>query len=93
MAKIRVQELARMMGLAEQDLVFKLRSLGVSIEGDEGVDSEALSAILQGKKLASPREVIMDDTPPAPVKRTVGSAAPERSKTSLIGCRRPSGAG
>jgi translation initiation factor IF-2 len=74
MAKIRVQELARMMGLAEQDLVFKLRSLGVRIEGDEGVDSEALSAILQGKKLASPREVIMDDTPPAPVKRT--GAAP-----------------
>jgi len=64
MAKIRVQDLARMMQIPEQDLIFKLRSLGVRVEGREaGIEAEALQAILQGKRLASPREVIMDDGP------------------------------
>ncbi len=77
MAKIRVHDLARMMGIPEQDLVFKLRSLGVRVEGEEGVEAEALQAILQGKKLASPREVFMDDTAPAAQQpRPVGSVAP-----------------
>jgi translation initiation factor IF-2 len=83
MAKIRVQDLARMMGIPEQDLVFKLRSLGVRVESTEGVDSEALQAILQGKKLTSPREVIMDDTPPeTPTRRVGGKAAGPGSGTS-----------
>jgi translation initiation factor IF-2 len=75
MAKIRVTDLARMMQIPEQDLVFKLRSLGVRIEGDDaGIEAEALQAILQGRKLTSPREVIMDDSAPAaPARR---AAAP-----------------
>jgi translation initiation factor IF-2 len=75
MAKIRVQDLARMTGIPEQDLVFKLRSLGVRVEGSEGVDTDALQALLQGKKLASPREVIMDDAAPAPPPRRSGGTA------------------
>ncbi len=67
-----------MMGISQQDLVFKLRSIGVRVEGEEaGVETEMLQAILQGKRMASPREVIMDDSeqaPPAP--RRAGIAAP-----------------
>src|SRR5512147_3059879 len=87
MAKIRVTDLARMMQIPEQDLVFKLRSLGVRIEGDDaGIEAEALQAILQGKKLTSPREVIMDDSAPAPVAKrvvapTVASATPSARRT------------
>ena len=63
MSKIRVTDLAKMMGVSHQDLVFKLRSIGVRVEGEEaGVDSEVLQAILAGKKMASPREVIMDSS-------------------------------
>ncbi|MBZ0102652.1 MAG: translation initiation factor IF-2 N-terminal domain-containing protein, partial [Thermoanaerobaculia bacterium] len=82
MAKIPVQDLARKMGLAEQDLVFKLRSLGVRIEGDDGVDAEALQAIMQGKRLASPREVFMDDTVQAPPPPAAQPAAPVRRATA-----------
>ena len=56
MGKIRVTDLATMMGLSHQDLVFKLRSIGVRVEGEEAaVESEILQAVLAGKKLASPR--------------------------------------
>ena len=79
MAKIRVQDLARMTGIPEQDLVFKLRSIGVRVESSEGVDTEALQALLQGKKLASPREVIMDDAEPAPPPSRPGGAAASRA--------------
>jgi translation initiation factor IF-2 len=79
MGKIRVQDLATMMGIPQQDLVFKLRSIGVRVEGEEaGVEMEMLQAILQGKKLTSPREVIMDDgeQPPQPAARRTGAHAP-----------------
>ncbi len=90
MAKIRVNDLARMMGIAEQDLVFKLRSLGVRIEGeDAGIDSDSLQAILQGKKLSSPREVIMDDSAPPPVPLRRDAAAPEASATAQPARRIP----
>ncbi|MEE8526102.1 MAG: translation initiation factor IF-2 N-terminal domain-containing protein, partial [Thermoanaerobaculia bacterium] len=51
------------MGLAEQDLKFKLRSIGVRVdEGDDAaIDSEIIHAFLQGKRLAQPREVILRD--------------------------------
>ena len=80
MGKIRVTDLATMMGVSHQDLVFKLRSIGVRVEGEEAaVESEILQAILAGKKLASPREVIMDDSAPegaSPAARRTGAAAP-----------------
>ena len=80
MGKIRVTDLATMMGLSHQDLVFKLRSIGVRVEGEEAaVESEILQAVLAGKKLASPREVIMDDSSPEgapPAARRAGIPAP-----------------
>ncbi|HVR28518.1 MAG TPA: translation initiation factor IF-2 N-terminal domain-containing protein, partial [Thermoanaerobaculia bacterium] len=82
MAKIRVSDLAKKMGLAQQDLVFKLRSIGVRLEGeDETIDTEIISAILSGKKLQhQPREVILRDeaaTKTAPVvRRTPARRAP-----------------
>ncbi len=76
MAKIQVHQLAKMMGIAEQDLVFKLRSLGVRIEGeDAGIESDALQAILLGKKLGSPREVFMDDSTPESAPRHAAAPA------------------
>ena len=73
MGKIPVQELARMMGVPKQDLVFKLKSIGVRVEGEDAhIDTDAISAILQGKKLPQPREVILRDeqTPEVAPKRT-----------------------
>jgi len=62
MGKIRVQDLARMMGVSNQDLLFKLKSIGVRVEGDDAhIDTDIIQAILQGKKLPHPREVILRD--------------------------------
>ncbi|HVR99371.1 MAG TPA: translation initiation factor IF-2 [Thermoanaerobaculia bacterium] len=82
MGKIRVQDLAKMMGIANQDLVFKLKSIGVRVEGDDAhIDTDIIQAILQGKKLPHPREVILRDetAPPAPdpKRRTAAPAAPQ----------------
>ena len=53
-----------MMGLPNQDLVFKLKSIGVRVEGDDAhIDTDIIQAILQGKNLPHPREVIMRDEP------------------------------
>ncbi|HEY0780940.1 MAG TPA: translation initiation factor IF-2 N-terminal domain-containing protein, partial [Thermoanaerobaculia bacterium] len=67
MGKIRVQDLAKMMAISNQDLVFKLKSIGVRVEGDDAhIDTDIIQAILQGKKLPHPREVILrDETAPA----------------------------
>ncbi|MEM9553371.1 MAG: translation initiation factor IF-2 [Acidobacteriota bacterium] len=62
MGKIRLKDLARTMKVPEQDLMFKLRSIGVRLEGDDpAIDSEIIQAILQGKRLPQPREVILRD--------------------------------
>src|SRR5215210_6185881 len=68
MGKIRVQDLAKMMAISNQDLVFKLKSIGVRVEGDDAhIDTDIIAAILQGKKLPHPREVILRDEQPVPV--------------------------
>ena len=56
-----------MMAISNQDLVFKLKSIGVRVEGDDAhIDTDIIQAILQGKKLPHPREVILRDEPAAP---------------------------
>jgi translation initiation factor IF-2 len=72
MGKIRVQDLAKMMGISNQDLVFKLKSIGVRVEGDDAaIDTDIIQAILQGKKLPHPREVILrDEQTPVAVDQT-----------------------
>jgi translation initiation factor IF-2 len=73
-----------MMGVSNQDLVFKLKSIGVRVEGDDThIDTEIISAILQGKKLPHPREVILRDEPavpesPAAARRRVPAMPPVR---------------
>ena len=60
MGKIRLKDLARIMKVPEQDLMFKLKSIGVRLEGvDPEIDSEIIQAIVQGKSLPQPREVIL----------------------------------
>ncbi len=67
MGKIRLKDLAQMMGLPEQDLMFKLKSIGVRLEGeDAAIDSDMIQAVLQGKRLTQPREVILRDDSEAP---------------------------
>jgi hypothetical protein len=95
MGKVRVQDLARMMGISNQDLVFKLKSIGVRVEGDDAhIDSDIIQAILQGKKLPHPREVILRDEPtaadvrkrPAATGRTTSTTS--RSPRTSRSCRR-----
>ncbi len=60
-----------MMGISNQDLVFKLKSIGVRVEGDDAhIDTDIVTAILQGKKLPHPREVILRDEQAPPVDAT-----------------------
>ncbi len=66
-----------MMQISNQDLVFKLKSIGVRVEGDDAhIDTDIIQAILAGKKLPHPREVILRDAPEQP-----GSPAVRRRPT------------
>ena len=81
MAKIRLQDLAKRMNVAEQDLLFKFRSIGVRVEGEDAmIDTDIIKALLEGKKIAGPqREVILRDRaapPTAPRRRPISSLRP-----------------
>ncbi|HEX2254747.1 MAG TPA: translation initiation factor IF-2 N-terminal domain-containing protein, partial [Thermoanaerobaculia bacterium] len=79
MGKIRVQDLAKQMGVPNQDLMFKLKSIGVRIEGEDAhIDTDIIQAILQGKKLPHPREVILRDEPAKEEATTTPAAARRR---------------
>ena len=73
MGKIPVEQLAKMMGISEQDLTFKLKSIGVRVDEKE-IDSEVVQAMLQGKRMTQPREVILRDKE----DKTAAAAAPRR---------------
>src|SRR5436305_12323728 len=96
MGKIRVQDLARMMQISNQDLVFKLKSIGVRAEGDDAhIDTDIIQAILQGKKLPHPREVILRDeqapqaVDPARRRATTAPAPPSAARLPPPSPRRP----
>ena len=81
MGKIRLQDLAKRMNVAEQDLLFKFRSIGVRVEGEDAmIDTDIIKALLEGKKIAGPqREVILRDRaapPAAPRRRPISSLRP-----------------
>ncbi len=84
MPKIRLQDLARRMNVPEQDLLFKFRSIGVRVEGEDAmIDTDIIKALLEGKKIAGPqREVILRD-------RAAPPTAPRRRPISSL--RRPTG--
>jgi translation initiation factor IF-2 len=95
MGKIRVRDLAQKMGVPEQDLLFKLKSIGVRLdEENPEIDTGVIQAILEGKRLPQPREVILRDeeakasaTTTTPRRRP----APRRMPASPVrpGRRRP----
>ncbi|HEV8582016.1 MAG TPA: translation initiation factor IF-2 [Thermoanaerobaculia bacterium] len=92
MGKLRVQDLAKMMGISNQDLVFKLKSIGVRVEGDDAhIDTDIIQAILQGKKLPHPREVILRDeqTPPEVARRRTPTAPPTVARRPAANPLRP----
>ena len=89
MSKIRLRDLANRLNLPEQDLMFKLRSIGVRLEGGDNptIDSDVIQAILQGKSMPPPREVILRDdgeeaeqapAPRRPTGRSPGPLRPQR---------------
>jgi translation initiation factor IF-2 len=84
MPKIRLQDLAKRMNVPEQDLLFKFRSIGVRVEGEDAmIDTDIIKALLEGKKIAGPqREVILRD-------RAAPKAAPRRRPISSL--RPPTG--
>ena len=96
MGKVRVTDLARKIGMAEQDLVFKLRSIGVRVEGDDAqVDTDVLKQVFEGKRLATPREVIVRDEdaartaaavarPGAPAGRRLPAEPPRPTRRAII---------
>jgi translation initiation factor IF-2 len=73
MAKVKVSDLAKRMGISDKDLIFKLQSLGVQVDdASSSIDHEIIQAILTGKKLQSrPRNVIMREELPQTEKKTV----------------------
>src|SRR5436305_1391979 len=89
MGKIRVQDPAKMMGISNQDLVLKRKSIGARVEGDDAQsDTDIIQAILQGKKLPHPREVILRD------EQSPGAGGPDRRRTAAappppMAARRP----
>ncbi|MGH9380541.1 MAG: translation initiation factor IF-2 N-terminal domain-containing protein, partial [Thermoanaerobaculia bacterium] len=81
MGKIRVADLARAMGVEHQDLLFKLQSIGVRLsEAEDTIDSDLVRAVLEGRSLAHPREVILRD---AEAKETAPSASQQRTARRL----------
>ncbi len=84
MAKIRLRDLAKAMNVAEQDLLFKFRSIGVRVEGEDSmVETDIIKALLEGRKLAGPqREVIIRDK---------DAPKPPRRRRPISSLRPPSG--
>ncbi len=91
MGKIRVRDIAQRIGVPEQDLLFKLKAIGVRVEGEDGlVDTELIQAILQGKKLPQPqREVIVRDGESAPQQPAPQRRPPARRQPPPTGQLRP----
>jgi hypothetical protein len=75
MGKIRVIELARMMGVSRPDLIHKLRSIGIDV-GDKGelahIDSDIVQSILQQKSLPSTERVGREYVPRLDESERVG---------------------
>ena len=75
MGKIRVEDLATNMGIDLQDLVFKLKSIGVVLDDkNPTIDAEVIEGVLKGKMLHQPREVILRD------KESKKTATPARRR-------------
>lgn len=87
----RVGDLARQMGVTVEELIFKLRSIGVDVQNaDSGLDLATVRAIITGETLQKRRgEVIVRAQAPAPEETRRPAPAPvDRLKKKRPG-RRP----
>jgi len=81
MGKIRVQDLAKMMGVEHQDLIFKLKSIGVRVDTEDAqIDTDVIEAILKGQSMPQPREVILRDEQAASTKPATPRRRPPASR-------------
>ena len=78
MQQLRVVDLARTMGITPKELIFKLRSIGVSVAGEEdNLDLSTVRSIITGETLQKrPREVIVRSE--ARHEETAGASALDR---------------
>jgi translation initiation factor IF-2 len=78
MQQLRVVDLARTMGITPKELIFKLRSIGVGVSGEEDtLDLSTVRSIITGETLQKrPREVIV--RPDAREEETQTSTARDR---------------
>jgi len=75
-----------MLGISNQDLVFKLKSIGVRVEGNNAnIDTDIVAAILQGKKLPYSREAVLSDEPAQPASKA--AAAPKKATAAKTGSK------
>jgi translation initiation factor IF-2 len=66
MGKIRVEELARQMGVGSKEVLFLLQSIGVDVRSPHAtLDESTVLGILQGR--TQPKPPIVGDTEPKPV--------------------------
>ncbi|MGE5236259.1 MAG: translation initiation factor IF-2 N-terminal domain-containing protein, partial [Acidobacteriota bacterium] len=79
----RVGDLAQQMGVTVEELIFKLRSIGVDVSSaDDTLDLATVRAIITGESIPKrPREVIMRmDNPPAEEAKKPQPAAADRTR-------------
>jgi len=82
MGKIRVQDLAKMMKVEHQDLIFKLKSIGVRVDKEDAqIDTSVIEAILKGQAMPQPREVILRDEQAASTTPATPRRRPPASRT------------
>ncbi|HWC64771.1 MAG TPA: translation initiation factor IF-2 N-terminal domain-containing protein, partial [Thermoanaerobaculia bacterium] len=63
MAKIRVHELAKQMGVGDRELMFLLQSIGVQVASAQAdLDESTVLAILQGKTHAPKSLIVREET-------------------------------
>jgi translation initiation factor IF-2 len=68
MAKIRVEELARQMGIGSKEVLFLLQSIGVDVKSPQAaLDESMVQAILQGKTHA-PKQLIVREQESRPTR-------------------------
>ena len=78
MQQLRVVDLAHTMGITPRELIFKLRSIGVTVTSEEDtLDLSTVRAIITGETLQRrPREVIVRREKPEQETKAVSMCSP-----------------
>ncbi len=80
MAKFRVSDVAKKMGVSDKDLIFRLQSLGADVtDPTQVLEPDVIQALITGKKLTTrSRSVIMREDKPQPEKAKKEAVRPPR---------------